>query len=274
MAKITEYTVDSRFKSTDVLLKDGSDGTKKIFASDAAISLAGLISSVNHRNVYRGKYLGTVVSDTQKAAIQAGTFDDLFIGDYWTINNVNYVIADMDYWYNCGDVAFTKHHLVIVPSTYLYLANMNDTNITTGGYVGSIMYTTNLSDAKSTINTAFGSMLLTHREYLTNAVTDGHPSGGAWFNSSVELMNEAMVYGTSIFSTRNNGITTPTLYTTSATQLALFRLNPRAHNTRNSYWLRDIVSTSFFACAYTIGGGYYSPASSTYIGVRPVFPIG
>lgn len=103
MAKLTTYQADTRFASGDILIKDGTNGTRKISASDAAVEFAGLVSAVNHRNIYRGKSLGTSVTAAQKAAIANGTFDDLFIGDYWTIGSIKYRIADMDYWLNCGD---------------------------------------------------------------------------------------------------------------------------------------------------------------------------
>ena len=273
MAKLIDYAADTRFNSDDILIKDGSNGTKKILVTNAAVEFAGLVSAINRRNVYRGKNLGTAVTAAQKAAIQAGTFDDLFIGDYWVINGVNWVIADMDYWYNCGDTAFTNRHLVIVPSTSLYNATMNATNITDGGYVGSLMYTENLNTAKTTISTAFGEMLLTHREYLVNAVTSGYPSAGAWFNSTVELMNEIMVYGSYIHTPAGNGTTIVTRYTINKQQLSLFRLSPKAINNRVSIWLRDVVSSSYFANVSNGGTAAYYYAS-TSLGVRPVFAIG
>ena len=243
--------------------------------TDAVVSKAQeiILSAINHRNVYRGKNLGSSVTATQKAAIQAGTFNDLFIGDYWVINGVTWVIADMDYFYNCGDTAFTKHHLVIVPNGSLYNANMNDSNVTTGGYVGSKMYTENLNSAKATISAAFGDMVLSHREYLTNAVTDGHPSACGWFDSTVELMNEIMVYGTYIHAPANNGVTIPARYTVAKQQLALFALNPRAINNRTTIWLRDVVSAAYFAVVNDYGGADSSSASGSY-GVRPEFCIG
>ena len=73
-----------------------------------------------HNSIYRGKSLGTSVSDAQWASIQAGTFDDMFIGDYWTINNVRWVIAHFDYYYNIGDTNFGTHHVCVVPYTNLY----------------------------------------------------------------------------------------------------------------------------------------------------------
>ena len=65
-----------------------------------------------HNSVFRGKYLGTSVTAEQHAQIAAGTFKDLYIGDYWTINGVNWRIAHFDYWLRTGDTECTKHHIV------------------------------------------------------------------------------------------------------------------------------------------------------------------
>ncbi len=273
MARLIDYAADTRFNSDDILIKDGSNGTKKILVGDAAVDFAGMVSAINHRNIFRGKNLGSEITVAQKEAIQSGTFDDLFIGDYWTINGIDWVIADMNYWYNTGDTAFTKNHLVIVPRTSLYNATMNATNTTEGGYVGSLMYTQNLEQAKTTISTAFGEMLLTHREYLVNAVTSGYPSAGAWFDSTVELMNEIMVYGSHIYTPAGNGTIVPTRYTINKQQLSLFRLSPKAINNRVSIWLRDVVSSSYFADVVNFGSANYYGASYSH-GVRPAFAIG
>lgn len=273
MARLTEYPAATRFDANDILIKDGTNGTKKITAANAASEFAGLVSDVNHRNIYRGKNLGTAITAAQKAAISSGTFDDLFVGDYWTLNGMVYRIADIDYWYNCGDIAFAKHHLVMVPDTNMYDAKMNDTNTTEGGYVGSKMYTEGLDNAKATIQAAFGNMLQTHREILINAVTDGHPSGYAWYDSTVDLMSEIMVYGSHIYAPAGNGVLTPIQYTIDKQQLALFRLCPRMVNIRLSYWLRDVVSSSHFASMYNNGFANYGSASSSP-GVRPAFAIG
>lgn len=194
MAKLTEYPSTSIFDKEDILILDGVNGTRKIKVKDAAKEFAGMISIVQNRNIYGGANLGNSVTDEQKTAIKNGTFKDLYVGDYWTIDGVNYRIADMDYWYRSGDVELLKHHLVIVPDTYFYATKMNETDITTGGYVGSKMRLENLEEAKSKIKAAFGELVLMRREYLVNAVTNGQSSSGAWFDSDVELMNEIMVY--------------------------------------------------------------------------------
>lgn len=225
-----------------------------------------------HNAIYRGKNLGTSVTAAQYAAISAGTFEDLYIGDYWVINGVNWRIAAFDYYLNCGDTNCTKHHVVIVPDTCLYNHVMNDTNITTGGYVGSKMYTEGLEQAKTTIKAAFSGHVISHRVYLTNAVTDGHPSAGAWCDSEVDLMNEQMVYGGAIFMPIANGSTVYTNYRVEKSQLPLFAHEPSRICNRNNWWLRDVVSASYFAYVYYYGYAYYRNASASY-GVRPAFCI-
>lgn len=274
MSKITEYTEATRFDSGDILIKDGANGTKKITIPNAARDFAGAVSSINHRNVYGGKNLGSAFTTTQKTAIKNGTFDDMFPGDYITINGHRYDIADMDYWYNHGDTAFTKHHLVMFPHSSLYNHVMNDTNTTEGGYVGSKMYTEGLAQARDQIKTDFGDMLLTHREYLTNAVTDGHPSAGAWFDSDIDLANEIMMYGCYVHMPANNGVTIPTRYTNGKQQLAIFKLNPvNKQLGRITIWLRDVVSAASFANVYFRGSADYNNASGSY-GVLPFFAVG
>ena len=231
----------------------------------------------SHNSVYRGKNLGSVLTDEQKAQIDAGTFEDMYIGDYWIINGITWRIAHFDYWLNTGDTQCTKHHVVIVPDTNLYIAKMNDTNITTGAYVGSKMYTENLEQAKTTINNAFGSAnILNHRELLanaTNATSDpSYETAGFWYDSTVELMTEEMVYGGVIFHNVEVNGAIPYSYTIDKTQLALFRLDPSKICNRAGWWLRDVVSAVYFARVDFCGLANYSSASDTF-GVRPAFGI-
>lgn len=231
-------------------------------------------NSGSHNSIYRGQSLGSSVTQAQWNAIQAGTFDDLFIGDVWTINGINWRIAAFDYYYNCGDTNFTKHHAVIVPDTALYTHVMNDTNITTGAYVGSKMYTEGLEQAKTTISNAFGSShVLSHRIYLSNATSNGKASAGAWTDSTVDLMCEHMVYGSGIFSPVSDGSTAPNNYRVEKSQLPLFAHNPRMIGIRSTWWLRDVITSAGFANVHAGGIANYAYASVA-IGVRPAFCIG
>lgn len=243
-------------------------------------AINSLYAQVNARNagshnaIYRGKNLGTSVTAAQWASIQAGTFLDMYIGDYWVINGRTYRIAAFDYWLNYGDTACNVHHIVIVPDAVLYLEKMNDSSVTTGGYAGSKMYTTYLADAKTTIKGDFGAAhILVHREYLTNAITNGYASADAVYDSDIELMNEAMVYGTDFFTPHNSlGATIPSTHTIGTSQLPLFALDHSRICNRSYWWLRDVVSAANFADVAHNGACNCSGASDP-LGVRPAFGI-
>lgn len=272
---LSELTQINELVTGNKLLVGTTDGNKAIAAEDALFAMLDSFAPVELRRViFRGKNLGTALTAVQKAAIKDGSFKGMFLGDYWSIGGRIWRIVDMDYWYNCGDTAFTSHHLVIMPDEALYNARMNTTNITTGGYVGSEMYKNNLANAKTIVNAAFQGSVLTHREHLCNAVTNGKQSGGAWFDSSIELPSEIMMYGHIHFGNASDGNTIPNIYTPSKTQLALFMVCPRFIVNRSyNQWLRDVVSSAGFA--NVAGNGYTdSNYASGSFGVRPVFPVG
>lgn len=262
-----------------MLIHDGN-GVKVITVENLHKGLQTDIDSVRnvladgaaaHNCIYRGKNLGTSVTAEQYAAISSGKFTDLYIGDYWVIKGVTYRIAAFDYYYNCGDTNFTKHHVVIVPDTSLYKAQMNTSNVTTGGYTGSAMYKSNLAQAKTTIKAAFGSAhVLTKRELLTNAVNGNTPSGWAWFDSDVELMNEVQVYGSVAWGAHDgNGYNVAS----GDGQFPLFMFDRTKLHNREDYWLRDVSSATAFSFV-DAGGVAASYSASGSLGVRPAFCIG
>lgn len=231
-----------------------------------------------HNAIYRGKYLGSAVTDAQYAAIKAGTFEEMYIGDYWTIGGMNYRIAAIDYYLGAGDTRLTKHHLVIVPDTYLYDAVMNNTNTTSGGYVGSLLRQSLLSQARNTISAAFGSHILTKREWLTNSVSKSSVTNGGWYDSDIEIMNEVQAYGSIVWGSRdqsdwggtggngrNVGI--------SNAQFPLFAFDHTKLNLQSGFWLRDVVFADGFAAVDYAGNAWYQWASNE-MGVRPYFCIG
>ncbi len=225
-----------------------------------------------HNGIYRGKHLGNSVTSEQYAAISAGTFEDMYIGDYWTIGGANYRIAAFNYYYNVGDTATTVNHVTLVPDTILYTHVMNETDTTEGGYTGSKMYTEGLDQAKSTIKSAFSGHVLKHRKLLSNVTTDGKASGWAWVDSEVDLMTEIMVYGSIVWGESTVGCSGYNIGE-GKSRLPLFMLRPDSTNiTRSSWWLRDVVSASTFANVRSYGHATHFSASYD-IGVRPAFSI-
>ena len=235
----------------------------------------GTITSANagsHNSIYRGNYLGSRVTSEQYASISGGTFDELYIGDYWTIGGVNYRIGAFDYYLNNGDTACTAHHVVLVPDTCLYNAAMNSNNTTYGGYIGSAMYNSHLEQAKTTIKNAFSGHVLKHRIFLTNAVANGLASGVAWCDSEVDLMCEQMVYGSGIFSPVSDGRNVPSNYRVEKSQLPLFKHEPSRISNREAWRLRDVITDSRFANV-SVDGVSSCDSASVPLGVRPAFCI-
>ena len=220
-------------------------------------------NSIPFHNAYpRCKYLGTSITDAQNTAIKNRTYDDLFIGDYWTINGVNWRIVAIDYYYNVGDTNFDKGNIIVMPDTVLYNAQMNETDTTAGAYGGSLMRTQNLNNARTVAQNAFGSHLANHRIVLANAVDTSGPSSWTWYDSDgVELPNEVQIYGTRVWGSALKGFDV-------ATQKQQFPLV----NIRQIYWLQDVSSnsvSSFFASVFYDGcaDGYFGASWSH--GVRP-----
>ncbi len=220
-----------------------------------------------HNSIYRGKFLGNEVTSEQWDRIADGTFRDMYIGDYWTINGTTYLIEAFNYYYRAGNTNLTKNHITLVPAGSLYDHRMNPTNTTEGGYVGSEMYTTGLDQAKTKIHADFAGHVLTHERRLSNAVANGQASAAAWFDSDVELMNEMMVYGSVV-----NGKGGSYNIGVEKSQLPLFALRPNLINIRGSWWLRDVCSATGFANIHGTGHANVYGAGSV-IGVRPVFSI-
>lgn len=242
-----------------------------------SLTALGYANNAGSRNAMppRDRSLGAPTTEHFEM-IASDKYNELFLGDYWTVDGVDWVIGDFEFWYNTGDTACTKPHVVVFPRNSLYTYKFNPTNTTEGGYVGSDLYKNGLTQAKQMVTAAFGSAhILNHREYLVNAVTNGQPTGTDWYDSTVELMNENMVYGSRQFSPMPDGSepgNTFRNHTIDKSQLSLFRYEPWMICNRENYWLRDVISVARFANVQSYGNADGSACSSSF-GVRPVVGI-
>ena len=238
-----------------------------------------------HNAMWGGRDITAAFNNgTVSANIANGTFRDIFPGDYitkqvtisGTAYTVNWVIADCDYWINKGDTAMTTHHVAIVPQQPIFDTRMNSTNTTEGGYAGSEMYKNIIPACATGIVSAFGSEhILTFRDHLTRdlntsvvssgiTVLTGAPNwNGAWYSQQCNLMSEAMVYdGPHCASSALDNIM-------ALRQMSAFRLSERLINyNRQWWWLRDVVSSAYFALV--VGSGLATAdGASDVLGVRP-----
>ena len=306
MSKITDYSEVNAATENNVFLLDGTSGTKIISGLNLSKSMAAMLPADNffalldevcdpvvHRSIFRGNNLGTSITADQKARIADGTFKGLWLGDFWECDiglssPVKLRIVDFDYWYNVGNSEnnplnpnLKKHHIVVMPDFRLYLSNMNDTDTTDGGYYNSKMRggangitSGNLAQAVSIFTNFFGNSIMPHWEYLVNAVTNGMPSGMSWYESTIEIPSEIMMFGSNIRSVSNDADNSPNLSTSNKSQLALMQAHPRFINPQSVCWLRDVVSNKAFCAITKAGNASAHNASSTAPGVRPYVTIG
>lgn len=238
-------------------------GDVTVHYGDSTIPIGAILKSLldnpyMHRNIFRGKHLGESITDEQLAAIRDGSFDDLYVGDYWEINGVRYRIADINYWKGVGyQESVQKPHILIVPDTALGSGQMHTSNSTSDGYKSSTMNTVRLNQIANSLPDVFKKILISHRMF----------SDGTWINASVDLMNEVMVHGTYICTDNSNKQTSDTQ------QLAMFRLVPELKTIGANYWLRNLSSAQTYTLVSQYGDASNDMATSTY-GIRPVFGIG
>ena len=280
--KITELVKGIPVNEDVIPFVDSANGeTKKVIIDDLLKAIVPKNAGA-HNGIYRGKDITDLFyNGTLSQQIATGTFDDVFIGDYiiGKVSKRKYLVADINYRLNMGDAECKTPHILMIPERIMGTAKMNDTNITTGAYVGSKMYTEYLTPFKAVIQNDFEiSHIVQHKNLLANAVTNGYESAGGWFDSTIELMNEIMVYGGNIFHNIQNGANLPYNYTIDKQQLSLFKLRPDLTVARNDagerywYWLRDVASASDFAFVHSNGDCSYNYASDSS-GVRPAFLI-
>jgi len=246
-------------------------------------------ADLNHNSFYRGKDLTSYfTSGEMSKAIAAGTFMDIFPGDYITMtvtvdgttySNVKWIVGDINYHLHRGDgdrETKTNHVLMFVKS-YLGSHYMNSTDTTAGGYVGSEMWKTYIPLYVTGIQNAFGSShVLSHREALSSSMNSnltstagggftGASNGWAWYDVTCNIFNEPMVYGTTSFSSSGYDVGD------CNTQVSAMRINKSQSFTRNYWcWLRAVASASRFCFAGSYGNAITDVATCV-LGVRPYF---
>ena len=274
MSKFWDYVVDKM--STAVISKLKTENKTVIGALNYLNGKSVGNNAGGHNSIFRGKNLGTFYTSAMSKAIQSGTFDDLFVGDYLTINGTVYRVAGFNLGKQIGNNTSMGNSMCLVPDSALYKAQMHNTdsgqyiegtaaNTTTGAYANSDMRTANLAQATQKIVSDFGSShVMSYRDILPNATADGQVSGWAWYDCKVELMSETMVYGTKVWA--NSGYEVGCINS----QFPLFALAPEYIHRRFDYWLRGVRPATTF-CLVNYAGYASGDYASLSLGVRPFF---
>ena len=241
-----------------------------------------------HNALYRGKNITSLfTSGDFSLNVADASFKDIFPGDYielpvtisGTTYNVKWVVGECDYALYYGDTELTDHHVLVFPDIQLGTSYMNSSNTTSGGYKGSYMYATKMPAVRTAIANAFGtSHLCSFREWLSKTVNTstasmagagltGATTDGEWTSVNYcDNMCEAMVYGSKMSSSYKDRYDSPKIISAFNHNSAL-RFCDLAGN-RFNYWLRDVVSSSYFA-GVNYNGLAAITAASGALGVRP-----
>ena len=227
-------------------------------------------------NLIRGQSLGSGISSTQIAAIRNGTYDGMWLGDYWdiacpTIGTVRARIVDFGYFRNIGhydgnrgsyctqygytSTGIKKPHVVVMFSysdgyglrgggiNTSYSVPMNETATTEGGFVGTKMYTETLPQVREWLLSGVGAdNVLYHYAKLSNAVTDGKTSGMVdVYDNQVMIPNIAQLTGRQDIGDSSF----------CPFQFNYFRVLGSMNRMRSLYfcmWTRDVMSATKFGC--------------------------
>lgn len=151
-------------------------------ALDTRTSILTYENSGLHNSICRGKNLGEAPTPEQMAAIRAGTFNDLWLGDYWQKGKNLFRIAHFNYYVgddvDAQNPLRSKNHVVVVSDGRLFDMDGNEQfanweTIAEGGYIATphneFIQTTGLEILKS----LFGEEnLAAHPRSTSNAIAE------------------------------------------------------------------------------------------------------
>lgn len=271
-------------QSGDRLMIGTPQGTKAVEIGEDIYKIMDAYITVPQRNnIYRGKLLGNAVTDKQWAEIQNKTYHDMFIGDYWLINDKKWIIGGFEYYKNYntseGQSVVTVGHLLMIPGDYIIKpAKMYDTATTANGYLNSLMYVGSNNHESNMLvnhlNPIFGEdRILTFRSIFTSQINEnGSSISAVWAEKHLALLTEPMVFGTRNLT---NVVDRDHMVNTSChTQVPLFRMS-REHIPvkTGTYWLQDVYSNVAFTTVDWTGSCAKSESNQN-LALRPFFFIG
>ena len=218
------------------------------------------------------------MNHTVPTVISAGTFEGLYLGDYWNIGGHIWRIWGFNVFRRDGDSDLTTNHILLMPDDNYLKANgsdtryMKDSNDTSGGYKATKFFQTYAGQIYNELTPYFGSHILSHRELISNATSNGKASGWEWASVTVGIPTEINIYGSSVWGASEIAGTGYNIGV-NKTVFPLAVVEPSLITNIEDWWLRDVVSASNFAYVSNFGLADSHTASNPWIGVRPYILI-
>lgn len=241
---------------------------------------------INRNMVYRGNNLGATLTDLHHLALSTGNFTDLYLGDYWTKSvtipagtytdgggasvtvpaqtvTLKAVIADFDTFYAgyaSTYAGINTHHAAVIVTGFSKVV-WNSTSTTAGGYTESLINKWLVGSVLPQMETWFGSAkVLSHKKYITTAITGDTASGSAWSSQKISLLSENQVCGPKVWG--NNAFEPGEAFK----HLNIFNhIDANLLFGNKDIWLRNIASSKSAASLYKGGNVERVMASNAYI---------
>lgn len=253
MAKFDAYPKADTILPDDLLITDGTRGTKTVKASEAVYKLLEPIPQM-HKVIWRGKNLGSRYTSEQQAAVANGTLTDIWLGDYWEKDGIKWTIVDFE---------AANQSMQDLPSTYLTI--MPNKSIATAEFLTG---DTNVGMKNTHIYTYLDSWVLykfegvfTSSHILEHSVSfEGEWADGSWeamriggptghenIRKKVVLPNEIDLFGTRILTTLANEQWSN--QTTSTRQFIAFQMGWTPMLPQDTgIWIHSRASNRYYGC--------------------------
>lgn len=177
--KIQNNTIGN-FLGNNLLLNQLETENKTIVRAINELNISGEDAAPIHNSIYRGKWLGISPTQNQYQAIFNGTFDDLYVGDFWSEDpddpsKTRWRIAGFNYYYGTGNTTTVlTNHAVIIPDTPL-ISGFNAGGIVDGSGITALggykySYIRNYKTASSSINTSSANITSFQVNYIPDYV--------------------------------------------------------------------------------------------------------
>ena len=150
-----------------------------------------------HNCLFRGKNLGTAFTAAQSAAIQNGTFEDLYLGDYWVINGRTYRIVSINYLYWTAQNQTSQLSNIVVTASFGNYKYDESEHSKADGYIVQDIHTTTIPNVfLPAFEAAFGAdHLVEHCVPLSTAIDYRTVTAFSAEMCKVELPSEYQMIG-------------------------------------------------------------------------------
>ena len=173
-----------------------------------------LIRAAYHNANPRGKNLGSSLTAAQISAISDGTYNDLYVGDYWQFSNVPYSWEDENGDTQSGTYSGTmrimdvnylglgsgSRHVLVMPDAYLYYHRFTEAveldeaqaELKANGYATSYMRRVGLNRATAIFEACFGAdHILEYTDFLTRGL-DNNGKSTSYVNNNYALSDRPL----------------------------------------------------------------------------------